>query len=382
MTTGKGDSPQYALDRFDPQRMTFAREMRGLTKKELSESISKSPSAVSQIERGAIRPDLETFVSLSFALKVPPSFFINRDTPAKPIELAACHFRSLRSASQALRRQSARKGDLLIDFVELLENKGLLFPKEEVSNFSGNAESVDDIEDSAIELRRHWNMGLGPIPNIVKLVESKGIMVLPLPDICTKVDAYSTWRGQRPCMLLSFAKSASRVRFDVSHELAHLALHEDTAAGEARTETQANRFAGAFLAPRESFLEECPRRWSLTAFKQLKQRWRMSIQALLYRAKDLGCISQSTHQRAMIQLTKFGMRKNEGEEWSMEKPVLLTQSLELLSDQVTLSDLANELSVYPAELKSILSECVASDTIDKIDKKRDSEPATIVRFRT
>lgn len=381
MTTGKGDSPQYALDRFDPQRMSFAREMRGFTKKELAESIKKSSSAISQIERGVIRPDLETFVSLAFALKVPPSFFIGRDTLAKPIELAACHFRSLRSASQALRRQSARKGDLLIDFVELLEEKGLLFPKEEVSDFSGSADSIEDIEESAVKLRQHWKMGLGPIPNIVKLVESKGIMVLPLPGSCSKVDAYSTWRGRRPCMLLSFAKTASRVRFDVSHELAHLALHEDTAAGEAKTETQANRFAGAFLAPRESFLEECPRRWSLTAFQHLKARWRMSIQALLYRAKDLGCISQSTHQRAMIQLTKLGMRKNEGEEWPMEKPVLLTQSLELLSEQVTLSELAAELSVYPAELKAILSECVAVETLDKIDRKSETEPATIVQLR-
>ena len=110
MTTSKSDSPQYALDRYDPQRITFARELRGFTKKEVAESIQKSSSAISQIERGVIRPDLETFVSLSFALKVPPSFFISRNTPVKPIELAACHFRSLRSASQALRRQSARKG--------------------------------------------------------------------------------------------------------------------------------------------------------------------------------------------------------------------------------------------------------------------------------
>ena len=230
-------------------------------------------------------------------------------------------------------------------------------------------------------MRQHWKMGLGPIPNIVKLVESKGIMVLPLPGSCNKVDAYSTWRGKRPCMLLSFTKSASRVRFDVSHELAHLALHEDTAAGEAKTETQANRFAGAFLAPRDSFLEECPRRWSLKAFQQLKARWRMSIAALLYRAKDLGCISTSTHQRAMVQLTKLGMRKNEGQEWPMEKPVLITQSLELLSDQVTLADLASELSVYPTELKAILGECVSQDTLDRIDQKRESEPATIVRLR-
>ena len=379
MTISKGDSPQFALDRLDPNRITFARELRGLTKKQLADDIKKTPSAISQIERGLIRPDLETFVSISFALKVPTSFFIERSTPAKPIELASCHFRSLRSTSQTMRRQSARKGDICVDFMELLESKGVLFPEEHISSFSASAGY--EIEKAASWLRRHWNMGSGPIPNIVKLVESKGIMVLPLPDACHKVDAYSTWRGRRPCILLSYRKAASRVRFDVSHELGHLALHEDAVAGEMKTERQANRFAGAFLAPRESFLEECPRRWSFEAFRRLKSRWKMSIAALLYRAKDLGCISISTHRRAMIQLTMEGKRKNEGDEWPMEKPVLITQALELLHDQVTLAGLADEMSVYPSELKDMLSQYIPMETLSKIDRKKDTDSAIIVKLR-
>lgn len=381
MTISKGDSPQFALDRLDPNRITFARELRELTKKQLAGNIKKTPSAISQIERGLIRPDLETFVSISFALKVPTSFFIERSTSSKPIELASCHFRSLRSTSQTMRRQSARKGDLCVDFMELLESKGVLFPEEHISNFSASAGYDDEIEKASRGLRRHWNMGSGPIPNIVKLVESKGIMVLLLPDACHKVDAYSTWRGPRPCILVSCRKTASRVRFDVSHELGHLALHEDAVAGEMKTERQADRFAGAFLAPRESFLEECPRRWSFEAFRRLKNRWKMSIAALLYRAKDLGCISISTHRRAMIQLTMEGKRKNEGDEWPMEKPVLITQALELLHDQVTLAGLADEMSVYPSELKDMLSQCVPMETLSKIDRKKDTDSATIVKLR-
>ena len=381
MKTGKNDSPQFALDRLDPFRITFARELRGLSKKELAESIKKTPSAMSQIERGLIHPDLETFVSISFALKIPPSFFTEKPHQTKLIELASCHFRSLRSTSQSMRRQSARKGDLCIDFVELLESKGLLFPKENVGDFSGSADTGEDIEQAAIDLRRHWNMKLGPIPNLIKLVESKGVVVLPLPEVCNKVDAYSTWRGRRPCMLLSQTKTASRVRFDVGHELGHIVLHEETAAGEAKTERQADRFAGAFLAPRDSFIEECPRRWNFHAFHQLKFRWKMSIQALLYRAKDLGCISQSTYQRAMIQLSRNNMRKNEGAEWDMEKPVLVTQALELLSDRVTLSGLAYEMSLYPNELRDMLSPCVPEETLDKIDRKLEPDSAKIVHLR-
>ena len=382
MNIGRNDSPQFALDRLDPQRITFARELRGQTKKRLAERINKTPSAVSQIERGLIHPDLETFVSITFALKLPPSFFTERSDSANPIELASCHFRSLRSTSQTMKRQSARKGDLCIDFIEILESKGLLFPKESVSNFSCSVDTTEEIEQAAIDLRRHWKMGSGPIPDIVKLVESKGIIVLPLPEVCDKVDAYSTWKGHRPCLFLSMSKTPSRVRFDVSHELGHIVLHEETAAGESKTERQADRFAGAFLAPKDSFIEECPRRWNLYAFKQMKFRWRMSIQALLYRAKDLGCISPSTYQRAMIQLSRSNMRKDEGAEWDMEKPILIAQALNLLSDRVTLNELAGEMSLFPNQLRDMLSKCVPDEILNNIDREKNSELTNIVQLRS
>jgi Zn-dependent peptidase ImmA (M78 family) len=257
-----------------------------------------------------------------------------------------------------------------------------MLPSEQVSNFNTSAETDMQIESTANNLRKHWGLGLGPIPNIIKLVESKGIIVLPLPNSCVKVDAYSTWRGKRPCILLSLAKTPSRVRFDVAHELGHIILHEETLAGEKITERQAYRFAGAFLFPMESFLEECPRRWSLQAFQQLKFRWKMSIQALLYRAKNLGCISQSTYQRARIQLYHlYNTNKYEGPEWDMEKPVILGQALELLSDQITLDQLASELSLFPKELRERLNGYVSKETLDKISISINQKPGKLVTMR-
>ncbi len=381
MNTSKVDSPQFALDRLDPSRITFARELRGLTKKSLAEKLKKTSSAVSQIERGLIRPDLATFISMSFVLGVPPSFFIGTSSQQDRIDMSSCHFRALRSTSQAVRRQSVRSGDLSIDLIELIEAKGVILPSEQVSDFNPSSDTEEHIEQAANDLRRHWGLGLGPIPDIIRLLESKGIVILPLPDACIKVDAYSTWRGKRPCILLSLAKTSSRVRFDVGHELGHLVLHEETSAGQGKPEREANRFAGAFLAPRESFFEECPRRWSLAAFQQLKFRWKMSIQALLYRAKDLGCISQSTQQRAMIQLNKYNMKKNEGPEWEMEKPVILGQALELLSDQISLDQLASELFLFPKELRERLSGYVSEETLDKISIPSNQKPGKLVSMR-
>ena len=366
MIKGTGDSPQYALDRLDINRISLAREFRGLTKKELAQKTNKSPSAISQIERGLIRPDLETFVRISMALGVPTTFFIKRDDTSKPIEIEGCHFRSRASTSQIDRRQSARKGDLLIDLIELLEDKGVIFPEDQVSQFSSTVSSTEEIESVATDLRKQWDMGYGPIPNIVKLIESRGVIVLPLHESCDKVDAYSTWRGKRACIFLSQRKSASRNRFDAAHELGHLILHEDKP-GDSQTEREANRFAGAFLAPREGFLPECPRRWSLAAFRRLKDRWKLSIGALLMRAKDLGIMSQSSVQRAFIDLKRRNLWKDEGPEWPMEKPTLIEQALILLKDRVSLDSISLEMTIYKEELKDLMRSCVEPRLINQLD---------------
>jgi hypothetical protein len=77
----------------------------------------------------------------------------------------------------------------------------------------------------------------------------------------------------------------------------------------------------------------------------------------------------------MIQLSTAGMRKDEGENWEKERPVMVTQALELLQDQITLDQLAGELSIYPNELKSILSQCVPMETLNKIDRRNETDSA-------
>jgi Zn-dependent peptidase ImmA (M78 family)/DNA-binding XRE family transcriptional regulator len=384
MYRDRGDSPQLALDRLDKDRITFARELRNLTKKELAEAIGKTPSTITQIESGDLRPDLETLINLGMVLQVPTTFFSKKEG-TKSIPLDKCHFRAKRSTAQALRRQSVRKGDLCLELFNLLDEYGVVFPREQLTSFPYYGASVnndDDIEEIALALRVHWGLGPGPIPDIVKLLESKGITIITINQECAELDAYSTWRGNKPCIFLALNKSASRARFDVGHELAHLVLHEDIKTGDLKTEKEAHRFAGAFLAPRESFLAECPRRWNLEAFKKFKLRWKMSISSILYRAKELDILSQSSYQRAMAHLSYIGYRKDEGKEWPHELPSLIGQALNLLKDTVTLEQLASELRIYKHELKDILSQYVPQSLLNYLDRNKPEEIGQIVKLRS
>lgn len=138
------------------------------------------------------------------------------------------------------------------------------------------------------------------------------MFVLPISEAHADVDAFSTWAGGRPSILLAPNKGVSRALFDAAHELGHLVLHDDThSPGAKEVEDEANRFAGAFLAPRETFSRECPQRWSLPAFLRLKERWWMSMAALAQRGLNLDLSSESSYRSAYQGLNMLGFRKKE-----------------------------------------------------------------------
>ena len=58
-----------------------------------------------------------------------------------------------------------------------------------------------------------------------------------------------------------------------------------------RIEAEANRFAGALLLPRQSFPNEVFTT-RLDAFVALKGRWKVAIQAMVFRCKDLGLFDE------------------------------------------------------------------------------------------
>jgi Zn-dependent peptidase ImmA (M78 family)/transcriptional regulator with XRE-family HTH domain len=341
---------------FHPPRLTLARELRGLTKAELAERIGKSAAAISQFEGGAkatCRPDPRTLGQLALALGMPVGFFARR-TAGPLLEVDACHFRSLRSAGQRERRKLLARGSLLCDLLGVLE--GLVnLPAEQVSRVAETVTTADAIEDHAVRVREGWGLGLGPIGHVVNLLESRGVLVTHVPAGCEEVDAFSTWHAGRPVVFLVMAKgSTSRARFDACHELGHLTMHADATPGSPELERQANRFASAFLLPREPFLVECPRWLDWEHFYELKRRWKVSVAALVKRAHDLGKLSEASYRRAYVHLNKTGERLQERDEPPAEAPSLLEKALAAVEPEMTVEGLAAEMGLGVNDLRALV----------------------------
>lgn len=362
---------------FNPDCLRIAREYRGLAKNELSLKLDLTPSAITQFESGKVRPNAQTVGRLSIALNFPPAFFAQPGN-FETISTDQCHFRSLRTCTQGERRKMVSASTLIGSIVEFIDSHVHL-PEEKVTpSLSYGVTTTEEIEQAAARVRKDWGLGLGPISNVVHLLESHGVLVFRLLSDCKKVDAFSLWQKGRPFIFLNAEKgSGSRSRYDAAHELGHLVLHEDYIPGDRLQEDQANKFASAFLLPRESFIVECPKRLVWPHFLALKERWKVSLPALVRRARDLGLISDDTYRRAHVQINKKWGYK-EPYEPEVERPTILPRTMQLLNETGwTFSAISNQLYIPEVDLRllTFADDKNASETLEQIP----SEPQTNIR---
>jgi Zn-dependent peptidase ImmA (M78 family)/transcriptional regulator with XRE-family HTH domain len=348
--------PHSTVHAFSPAALTVAREYRGVRKNELAAKLEVTPSAITQFEGGTVRPNAATLARAAVVLGFPLAFFAN-GARWSPLPTDQCHFRSLRSATQQDRRRMLATAALLRGLVEYIDSHVNL-PPEDLTRISREVHDDDDIELLAGNARAAWQLGTGPIPTLLILLESRGIVVFRVPSDCDKVDAFSFWNKDRPFIFLNSDKgSSSRSRFDAAHELGHLLMHVDCVPGDGIQELQAHRFAGAFLMPRSAITRELPGRLNWPHLFELKRRWGVSLAALLRRGYDLGVYSDSTYRRANTYLSMKGWRSGEPAEPAQETPELIRDSmLTLFHAGVTAGEISSALGIST----SILNELVAT----------------------
>ena len=106
------------------------------------------------------------------------------------------------------------------------------------------------------------------------------------------------------------------MRLTLAHELGHLVMHEHPTED---MEREADRFAAEFLMPEQDVaLELYP--MSLERAAALKTRWRVSMAALIRRARDLGKLTTWQYKNLFVQLGRLGYRTNEPNPIAFEEP--------------------------------------------------------------
>ena len=329
---------------FIGERLQIAREFRGLTQKQLGDAVAASHALVSLCETGKKKDPVKDLVeAYGCVLGFEPSFFY------QPLEDLfredECSFRHRRSTPERLKSQIRAHATLIGMVVERLRAL-FKFPQLNLPRMA--ASSVEEIESAAERCRVHWNLGLdGPILQPGRALEHAGVVIVPHVVPSTKVDAFSRHGRTTVIFLNQTIQSTSRWAFDIAHECGHLVMHPGIPTGSIETETEANRFASAFLLPRKAFARD----FRLRAFSwehvfDLKLRWRVSAAAIVKRAYDLGLLDAVGYRQAFKYMSARGWRTNgEPHEPAFQAPELLSTALNALGSKVelTLEGLCKEL---------------------------------------
>ena len=351
------------------ERLKKARIYRELSVSDLAEQSECSRQSIYMYEKEKTkRVDLNTIETLAKALKFPERFLCETDMKA---EIGSTYFRALLTTSSKYRESQIQKMEFLADIFVFLQEY-LEFPHHAIPDCAGQTP-----EEAAATLRREWHLGTRPIENIVSLVESNGIIVTKFSVDTNDIDAFSQLVriGDEDIYLIGYSENktaASRIHFDIAHELGHICLlgwSEDIEKIDRdefkKREKEANEFAAAFLLPGESFAKDAavnPK--SIPAYTELKRKWKVSIQAMARRSFSLGLITMEEYQEIIRTLQRRGMRKQEPLDNMLvtASPTLLkTAVIMLLTENVfTPQEFMDELSynynlsLYPKEVESLL----------------------------
>lgn len=360
---------------FFKERLIQARLFWGFSLQEIGDRLEVSKQYIQQIENGSRIPNELFLNALADILGVKPCFF------TKPVVNAMlesqCHFRKARTTAISIKERALQQSSLFEDLINFIDDE-LSLPEVKLTEYS--PKNNESIELAAENCRKEWNINLEtPIKNISYYLEKTGIMITMFSGISEKIDAFSINR-KRPVIIRNPEKNkVCRLRFDLAHEYGHLVLHNGTTTGDTETEKQANRFASAFLLPRGAFLREFSP--YLTGYRirwkdllELKAKWKVSLQAIICRAYDLGIIDSVKYRSAFIYLNNNGYTKNEplDDILPMEQPIMLHKSLEMLEKNDRLSYYMNTQGINSIFLEKLTGYhlCSQHNNIVNIDNYR------------
>jgi Zn-dependent peptidase ImmA (M78 family)/DNA-binding XRE family transcriptional regulator len=294
------------------ERLNSARKMAGMSMEVLAQKAGfiVSKQAISKYEKGKIRPCSEVLLALAKALDMKVDYFFR----SSKIAVEGIEFRKRARLSK---KEEDRIRFRTLEFVQkYLEIEEILNVAPAFKNpvSQNHIKGYEDIETAAMEIRKKWKLGNGPIPHLIELLEDKGFKIIEL-EAEQQFDGLSGFIARRNIPVISIYKNSDlvRKRFTIAHELGHLLLEFSDAAGP-EPEKLCHAFAGALLLPREVMLEELGlnrnkiTEWEL---KRLKGIYGVSMQAIMARAFHLNIISENAYRQFNIFVNQHGWRRSE-----------------------------------------------------------------------
>jgi Zn-dependent peptidase ImmA (M78 family) len=306
-----------------------------MTQKGLASISGIDQGRISRYEGGLKSIPEEEMKILADALSFPITFFLRRGQRLGAETSEIFHRKRLTITATQQKRIDGlinvyRLGiERLLDAVEL--DSPYSIPQYDIYEYDR------DVEQIAAIVRAAWRIVSGPVDNLIARLEAASCMVFRLDFGTDKIDEAVQWvKPLPPIIVVNSRASGDRLRFSLAHALGHLVMHHNEVPYP-EMEDEADQFASAFLMPARDIRPELAP-VTIEHLLQLKPYWKVSMQALIRRARDIGEINDRKYTSLFQMLSRAGYRKSEPNPIPPEQPELVGSLLSQYKEQLQYSD--------------------------------------------
>lgn len=274
------------------ERIKRARITCGLSLRDAAERSEMSAMAISKFERGEATPTSRSLLALARTLGVRTEYFFRTTS----VELESVEFSRSALGQKArvqIEGQVLNQVERFLEIVDIYPDRTPVFSCLALPDVA----AYDSLEDIAVLVRDAWDLGSGPIPNLVTVFEETGIFVAFVNGHPKFEGLMASATGYR-VMAVNALWSDTTQRFHLARFLGRLVLEGRVHGLEGDKAWE--RFAGAFLVPSGQALNRLGssrNRLERQELAALENEFGLSIEAWLDRAFDLGVISGAARGR-------------------------------------------------------------------------------------
>jgi Zn-dependent peptidase ImmA (M78 family)/transcriptional regulator with XRE-family HTH domain len=333
---------------FNPEMLVVARKSRGLTQSALATRLSMQQAHISKIESGVLNPPEKMIKRLPQVLNYKEEFFFWQGK-IFGIGTAIVYHRMRQGISTKL----LDKIEAQINVYQLHINnllRSVNIPECRIPFYDPD-ESEGPV-NVARAVRALWKLPSGPIKNLVRAIEDAGGIVIPYDFGTKKIDGLGQYMPPLPPLFfVNVNIPGDRCRFSLAHELGHVIMHSIP---RPDMEREANQFAGEFLMPYRDIAQSL-QSITLDKLADLKMYWKVSMQSLLYRAKELKSVPERKMYYLWMQMSRLGYRTKEPIDIPREQPSTLTEIIETYINKLnyTVPEICQMLGIHESEFTTL-----------------------------
>jgi Zn-dependent peptidase ImmA (M78 family) len=234
--------------------------------------------------------------------------------------------------------------------------------------------ALDTGAEVALEIRKLFKFGIYPVPSMVRVLEEFGVHIVQL-ETPARIDEFAGYIDGNPVVVVNPNLSNDRIRFNAGHALAHHLFRDCCRGGkglsEEEVERRAHECASHLLIPEDQLANAFELK-SMVRLVQYKERFGISLAAMIYRAKAAGLIPQDLYERLWREFSRLGWRVQEPGYVPPDRPVRMEALFDaaVCQKKMTYTRIAQLAGVDELTVKSRVLRAMGGSVslVDRVEK--------------